>query len=749
MIPCIFSKSDGRILEPLTCYVPVPLITVCGKPVIEYTADILKKSGFSRMIVSTAHKNEAVQDYFSRNPPHKISVGYDTSDISDDETVLLINADTFYSMSFENSFRFHKNKKADMTVITKSVNDCRENRAVFTGNDKKILSFQDNPTYMDCVSSADTGIYIVSARIFRIIENSDGISDILLNRLISEGFSIYASECIGYFRNIDSVKNYIKCQNDVLCGTVTADINGHRTLDGSIIYGSYDLRKASAAEPLCIGNNVSASTGTVIDNLSVIGNNVTIGRNSSVHNSVIMDGAYIGDRVTCTNAVICRNAVLLNSCSVYDGCIIGEEAVVGENTTVRNNAGVWNYKNTGSNKNICFPLRYGHSSEIKINEYGISGETNAVITAHTAVSAGMSLGGRNKSLVIGYAPENNSAYAMALAASGGIMSAGGTVWNIGECLPCEMDFAIRNLCADGGIYIESDNITKIIPSAANAMPFSSAQENSLEYSVNHHICNYAAYNEFGDMTDISVYRNIYFRYLKNILPQSLDMSVSVNTSNSQISRICKELFESTDMKKDEYNSIVFHISSDSRKVSAYSEMSGFVFHEKLIMLCCDDFMSKGSDIALPYGITRKIEEIAEKYGRKVFRYSENNSGYDLEIFPPDFISDGFSLMTRILRILSERKLSLSDAVSQLPQSASSSKFVSIEKSPSEIIRRLCGNSPLPCDGTVLESEKGRVSVKPSRSGKSIMVYAEAANYEFAKELCSFVEKNINKSDNCN
>lgn len=738
MIPCIFSTDNGRRLEPLTCSYAVPLLEICGKPVIEYTVDMLRKNGFSNAVVSTVHKKEAIEDYFSYNPLDNFSISYDISDIPDNEPVLLINADTLYSYSLENALKFHNQNNCDLTVITQSVSECSNYRAVFTDKDKSAVSFHDNPSYFNCISSADTGIYIVSPKIFRLITNSGEISAEFLNRLIAEKFSVFGYECTGYFCPINSIRNYMKCQHDILCNSVTADIFGHRTLEGNIIHGSCDLKNAAVSGLICIGDNVSAQKDTVIDGLSVIGNNVKIGKNSTIRSCIIMDGAYIGDGVTCSDAVIGRNAVLLNSSSVNENCIIGENAVIGENTVVKANASVWNCKNTGRGKTISYNLKYGHSFEIEIDENGICGETNAVITPHTALSAGISFGKCGKRFIIGYG-SGNASNVLAHSFGNGIQTAGGYSWYIGECIPCEVDYAIKHLNADGGAYIQSGNITRIIPFAENGTPLDFAEQSALEYSINHDNSAYVPYNEYGSSENISVYRSIYFKYLNDIIPENINFTISVNSSDRIISELCRNLLKNREMKSDMMNSIVFNISSDGRKISAYSEKSGFVFHEKLIMLCCDNIFAKGYDIIVPAGASSRLNQLAEKYSRRISVYS-GNEPYE------NFFADGLVLMAEVIRILSERNISLATAVDLLPDYASSSKFISIEKSPAEIMQKLYSHALISPDGSVISSKDGNVSIQPSRSGKSIMVYAEAARYETARELCDFIAENINQAD---
>ncbi len=61
------------------------------------------------------------------------------------------------------------------------------------------------------------------------------------------------------------------------------------------------------------------------------------------------------------------------------------------------------------------------------------------------------------------------------------------------------------------------------------------------------------------------------------------------------------------------SAVVFHIGSDGTGASAYTEETGYVFEEKLILICCADRFAKGADVSLPYDFPRAADRLAERY----------------------------------------------------------------------------------------------------------------------------------------
>jgi MurNAc alpha-1-phosphate uridylyltransferase len=61
----IFGAGLGKRMRPLTNKLPKPLVSVGGKPLIEYTLDKLRDFGINHVVVNTHYKAELLNEYLS------------------------------------------------------------------------------------------------------------------------------------------------------------------------------------------------------------------------------------------------------------------------------------------------------------------------------------------------------------------------------------------------------------------------------------------------------------------------------------------------------------------------------------------------------------------------------------------------------------------------------------------------------------------------------------------------------------
>ena len=99
--------------------------------------------------------------------------------------------------------------------------------------------------------------------------------------------------------------------------------------------------------------------------------------------------------------------------------------------------------------------------------------------------------------------------------------------------------------------------------------------------------------------------------------------------------------------------------------------------------------------------------------------------------------DGIALAFNVLEALRRRKMTLKEAVSQLPKFAGVNRYIPVDK-PSELLERLSVST-----GGVLTG--GRVTVRPVRTGKGIMLNVESYALEAASELCDFYSEVIKRN----
>ncbi|MBQ8903955.1 MAG: hypothetical protein IJY73_06665, partial [Oscillospiraceae bacterium] len=364
--------------------------------------------------------------------------------------------------------------------------------------------------------------------------------------------------------------------------------------------------------------------------------------------------------------------------------------------------------------------------------------------AAIAGSAVAALGGK-----IGVAfHSGNAAECLALALSTGIAAAGGEAWLFGTSSEPALCFCTEKSGLSACCYIESGVTTKIRIFSGDGLPLSCREEKLLEQGLqgNYRI---AAFNRFGKIKDVSAMTEMYVNALEKAAPKKLsEIRAVLNTSGKTVSEACEKILDKINCKDG--LPIVFHINSSGRGTSAYTDKTGYVFQDKLIMICCKSLFEQGRNVALPHDFPAAVEKLAEEYGRKVHRYSlcssDNSDFYARRLaLEAPFVNDGAILMFTVLSVLEIRGITLAEAVAELPESAVCTRFVPISKHPLKLLHKE-ENKRVSGDGITFSSEKGRVHIRPVKTEKGILMQAESFSMEAASELCDFYQDLISRED---
>lgn len=107
------------------------MLPLCGRPMIGYTIDLLKKTGFTPIVVVVGFKREAVMDYFKNRVLYvfqkkRLGTAHAASCAlkilpNNVKDVLIVNGDDSYFYSpklLKKLIRIHKERGADLTLLT-------------------------------------------------------------------------------------------------------------------------------------------------------------------------------------------------------------------------------------------------------------------------------------------------------------------------------------------------------------------------------------------------------------------------------------------------------------------------------------------------------------------------------------------------------------------------------------------------------------------------------------------------------
>ncbi len=744
MVSVILAGGDGTRMRPLTCSVPKAMITVCGKTLLEYAVEQLRMNGFEKCIITADYLSSQLTDTYEELASKGTDIDFSvlqspcgtTSAVSNAlkkviDSALIMPCDCLNNFNLSDCEKYHKHNNADITLIVQKDVINSDYPAININERGLVSSIETNPIIQNVIDTfVITGVCILSEKAVKSLSGYDGdLFTEAIPLLIKKGLHVYAYEDKGYYIDINTPVDLLNAQNAVLYKKLDVKAeNIRRIADDNI------------EQPVCIDRSAQIDKGAFISEGSVIGKDVTIEKGAKVHGSLVLDGAYIGERASVNNAIIGMNARILSSAGVFEGAVIGENAVICNGAVVNPGIKIWNGRHLESDTNAATDVKYGFTKPLRMDDEGICGETNGIITPQIAAVLGSCAVSVGEKVGVGYRGTNAS-QALALAFASGVMSSGGECWLLGESTEPEFASGVKSCTLDIGCYIEAGITAKIKFVSSDGLPLTRQQERIIESGLNRNEYRRSGFTHFGTIKHCSEINELYNLSLRRGLPKKLSgINVSVTTSEPRIAKICNDLLAEINDKNGER--LVFHISSDGKKISAYTEETGYVFYEKLILLCCLKCFQLGIDISLPHSFPTAADNLATQYGRKVLRYSSFYSdGTDVEARKAaqslPFTTDAIMLMLTVLDILTANRCKLKEAVNALPSFSATARFVPLNGNPSKVLKKLCSSTKSCGEGVVLSDNRGRILIRPVRTGKGAMMFVESFASETAGEICDF------------
>lgn len=216
------------------------------------------------------------------------------------------------------------------------------------------------------------------------------------------------------------------------------------------------------------------------------------------------------------------------------------------------------------------------------------------------------------------------------------------------------------------------------------------------------------------------------------------LNVTVNTSSILVAKLFDEIIRS---KNDIYGEeIVFSFSLRCDKVTAYSSLSGYVYHETLMMLVLDYLLSKGERVKLTNDYSFLRDRLNDN--RNYCDIVEDKYLKDIS-FENRFIYDSFLLLTLVVKRLCENKESLYEAVNKVKPVYLTERYVYTGAGAEEKINYMKSKGILDKNGRTANSNS-RATVKTSKEGKGLLLYADAFSFEAAGALCDEIEGYIDR-----
>ena len=747
---------------PLTENKPAALLKIAGVTVIDNIIRQLKRAKINDITLALghyAHKIISAVDYKYND----VAIHYTKNCISGtanailnsfkNDDMIVIEANSIFDFDLKRIYNSHMLNKALCTVVSKKINDLSSGTSFCIDCANKVTAVINDPSADNsCANNAFTGVCVLSKEIleqYDFSDNSDFINDIL-SVAVSENKSIMLYEETGYWQKLNSAENYLKCQQDTLNGISGIDVN--TKIKKNKIYSDTDsnFNGVSIVPPVYIGSNVTIKPGAIIRPYTVIDDNSVISEKTDISFSYIGENCEIKKNAVITSSVVCNDVTIGHNAKCSKNTVIGNNVRIGNNAKIKENVRIFSDNAIGDSQVVSKDVKKHLTTPLLIDE---EGEISFRNTNHLPINiarTGMAIGtakDKSQTVLVGYS-DSPSSKSLSLAFISGLLSTGVNVYDISECTHQQVMYAGNLTNSSVCCYIQTDYYTKIIISQAGGIPLSSDIQSRIENNYNDKSFRNTHINDIGELRHLSGTAGLYKEHLESLLPDRLvSINADIRCNNICQAKLADSIFQSRNDIDGEH--IVFHISSDGCSCSAYTDKTGYVCHERLMLLAIGICAENGIPVSLPYYFPYEADSFAEKIGAKLYRYNnfnanniQNNTAKRQDNL---FVRDSIMLCCMICNYLSCNGISLSEALNDIPDFSSVQRYITVYNSSGNALNRIFNDNS---KGMIEYSNtNSRAKIKQLKAANGIMVFAESYKAEFASAICDEIQEKIKKFEN--
>jgi NDP-sugar pyrophosphorylase family protein len=224
----VLAGGEGLRLRPLTSDKPKVMISVAGKPILDWILQWLVGNRISRIVVGVAYKKDVVTQYVRRlNLPARVEFSEHTVEggtgegfrlaierFVQDDTFLAMNGDEITDINISEFADFHIRSGSLATI---AVANLRSPFGVVKVSNDKIVEFREKAVLESWVS---TGIYTFNHRILEYLPVRGNIEDETFPKLAGLG-KLGAFRHSGFWGTLNTLKDLHELEKELTRGILS------------------------------------------------------------------------------------------------------------------------------------------------------------------------------------------------------------------------------------------------------------------------------------------------------------------------------------------------------------------------------------------------------------------------------------------------------------------------------------------------------------------------------------------------
>jgi NDP-sugar pyrophosphorylase family protein len=363
----IIAGGAGTRLRPLTYTRPKPLIPVVNRPFLEYQVALLKRHGITEIIFCTNYLADQIEGHFGNGSRFGVSMQYALEEkplgtagaiknaqaLAGRETLVVLNGDVLTDFDISSVIRFHKEKRALVTLTLAEVPSPSPYGVIITNAEGKVQEFREpseaqkkalaaNPNikYIG-VDHINAGIYVMEPEALDTIPTGRPVSieRETYPKFLAEGAPIYATALSGYWLDIGRPEQYRAATEAVLNRDISVEVPGEWTEHGYWAEEGVEVDPTADIGPTVhIGKKTRIEGGASLKGKTVVGPRCQIGANSTLKNCILEENVIIGKGVYLNNVILDNGVHVETDTIVTVPSVFAAGSVLSRGTRITNNS---------------------------------------------------------------------------------------------------------------------------------------------------------------------------------------------------------------------------------------------------------------------------------------------------------------------------------------------------------------------------------------------------------------------------
>lgn len=754
----ILCTNFDKGLLPLNERTPDAMLRIAGQTAAGLAVKNIAEAGISEIYVLSGYLSDRVRAYFEALDIEGAKLTFGEiegglcarlAEIADGGELIAAEIGGAFDLSLGKFVKFFRQRKSRLAVAAVKPYEGSVGCKLRTEGGE-VVSFCS-----DVFAPADMydGLF-ASAALFSG-DMLSGISDCecrtlagIVSSQLAEGERVCAYYDGGFYRSLHSPRAFVETAGELLRRGIVSP-TAVKLSEGVYSEKDISLSGITLIPPVYIGRNVTLEKGCVIENCA-IEDNAVIGSRAELRGCCIGESAVIGAGVSAEKAVVCACAEVRPSARLGEYSAVGEKALVGSGAQIMPEVRIYGGKRTAAGETISDDVTCGVGRPMALDDECCCGFSSGISSPCECAKFAMAVGSSlpEKTVAVCGCCGGAGAAAMLASFESGLISAGMTVLSIGEASGSEVMFLTNRLGADIGCCVNAEFSERIQLMRRGGLELESGLQSAIERAASLGRFRTLPFSDYGARFDLSDAKALYYIFLSQTLPEVFHgLNADVRCSSGAAAKLADSLVRRRNDTDGER--VIFHISNDGRICTAYTDATGYVTGERLILLAVKAAFEKDIPVSLPYTFPMAADKLAERLGGKLYRYfhspmdGEDRAAREIAERPDNFfVRDGMMLMCDVCAYLSKNRVTLFEAMADIPSFYSAQRFAAVESTASEIYKKLGCRREGGCDGIVISGENTRAMVRPLRRRGGLIIFTESVKAETASELSDEILKRL-------